>query len=87
MLKEDRELGQIGKKVYLYYGKAYGCDPSPLFIERHFFAVRLVGQSQPLTFAVGCLRTCAYCVGAVKSFARKFYQNRPQFRTEMKIHT
>ena len=24
MLKEDRELGQIGKKVYLYYGKAYG---------------------------------------------------------------
>ena len=24
MLKEDRELGQIGSKVYLYYIKAYG---------------------------------------------------------------
>ena len=25
ILKEDREEGQIGSKVYLYYARAYGC--------------------------------------------------------------
>jgi len=66
IVKEDREEGQIGSKVYLYYARAYGCVFALVHDSSGLFCVVTVIKSRHalVPSAGGCHCACWSCAGA-----------------------
>ncbi len=66
IVKEDRQEGQIGSKVYLYYARAYGCVFALVMTPLAWFLPSLSPRLDVrlCLFAGGCHCACWSCAGA-----------------------